>query len=96
MSIWVLSKRAMFVRGRLAPPRDEGPSALKLKVLGRFDAAGAAAKCAQALHGKQFDGRGVRATFVPEATFSAHAIRTADCMIGPATLTRVLVLSTGS
>ena len=41
-----------------------------LKVFVHFDAADAAAKCAQELHGKAFDGRTVRATFVSEEVFT--------------------------
>ena len=42
-----------------------------LKVLVQFESASAATACAHELHGKQFDGRGVVATFAAEPTFAA-------------------------
>ena len=71
----------------LKPAGAEGVSngvdvaAYALKVLVQFDSVAAATACAHELHGKQFDGRGVVATFADEPTFAAllelpcHAIR---------------------
>ena len=49
------------------------PVAIGLKVFVHFETAAAAVACAKELHGKQFDGRTVSATFAPESTMVALA-----------------------
>lgn len=52
-----------------APGSAVEANAIALKVFAHFATADAALACGKELHGKQFDGRTVVASFVPEATF---------------------------